>query len=264
MNHKVSCCVFAFALAALLAAPALAQLAPYSQDFESLDQTAGDALANDGWLVFGNVFASGGGYLYGYGPFPAPNGGPGFCGIDVGQGGPAQGAQQLVVYNDYNNGDHAVGNLIEANVFQERIVTAADVGETWIFKFDAKRGNINDPNDPNCPCTSTAIAFIKTLDPAAGYVTTNFITVDTTDLPDTWGTFELAIDIDDSLPDQIFQFGFSNTATLYQPSGVFYDNINFHRYADPIPATSTWGVVGLIALMLGVSLLYFKRRVAQS
>ena len=25
-------------------------------------------------------------YLYGYGPFPAPNGGPGFSGIDIGQG----------------------------------------------------------------------------------------------------------------------------------------------------------------------------------
>ena len=32
------------------------------------------------------------------------------------------------------------------------------VGETWVFAFDAKRGNIAG--------ASTALAFIKTIDPA--------------------------------------------------------------------------------------------------
>jgi hypothetical protein len=116
---------------------ARADLSNYSQDFEGLVQADGAALANDGWLIFANVFNPGGGYLYGYGPFTAPNGGPGFSAVASGQGGASQGAQQLVVYSDYNNGDHANGNIIEANVFQEQVIGAIDAGTQWVFQFDA-------------------------------------------------------------------------------------------------------------------------------
>ena len=44
----------------------------YDQDFENLVQSDVNALTNDGWLVFGNVFTSNNEYLYGYGPFGAP------------------------------------------------------------------------------------------------------------------------------------------------------------------------------------------------
>ena len=197
-----------------------ADLAPYSQDFEGLDQQSPTALGDDGWLIFGNVFGPDWSYWYGYGVFPAPNGGPGFSGIDAGQGGPDQGAQQLVIYNDYNNGNHGDGSnaIIEANVFQEQMVSAADVGSTWVFEFDAKRGNIDG---------ATANAFIKTLDPNNGYAQTNFITADMTNIPDAWGSFALSIDIDASLDGQILQIGFVTWASNYAPSGVFYDNINF-------------------------------------
>ena len=88
----------------LLPAAAFAQLTPYSQDFETLSQPDTGALGADGWLIFGNVFGPGGTpYLYGYGVFPAPNDGGGFCAIAVGEGGGAQGAQQLSIYSDYNN-----------------------------------------------------------------------------------------------------------------------------------------------------------------
>lgn len=198
-----------------------ADLAPYNQDFEGLVQTDPAALANDGWKVFGNVFGPDWSYWYGYGPFPAPNGGPGFSAIDFGQGDPAQGAQQLVVYNDYNNGNHGDGSnaIIEANVFQEQIIGAADVGKTWRFEFDAKRGNIGG--------ATTARAFFKTLNPAAGYALTNFITVDMTNVPGTWGSYSLDIVIDASLQGQILQFGFLTWASNYQGSGIFYDNIAF-------------------------------------
>ena len=81
----------------------------YTQDFEALVQTDADALANDGWVVGANVFA----------PTARRS-----CtttsrsllrtaalrslAIDVGQGGPAQGAQQMAIYNDYNNADHTI------------------------------------------------------------------------------------------------------------------------------------------------------------
>lgn len=203
----------------------------YEQNFESLDQTDPDALANDGWVIFGNVFQPDGTYLFGYGLFPAPNGGPGFSGIDVGQGGPEQGDQQLVIYSDYNNTeDQEAGNRVQANTFRERTITADDVGKTIMFSFGAKRGNINDPADAACtdtlnPCNSTANAFIRTVDPNAAFALTNDIPVDTTALPDTWGRYSISLMIDAGLVGQLLQVGFSATASNFEPSGVFYDNV---------------------------------------
>jgi hypothetical protein len=204
----------------------------YSQDFESLDQMSPSALEDDGWLVFGNVF-DGEEYLYGYGPFPAPNGGEAFCAIVTGQGGGPQGAQQMSVYNDYKNLDHANGYVIESIVYRERAITAADVGKTISFSFDAKRGNINDSADPLCPCESTATAFIKTLNPMAGFATTNFVKKDTTALMANWDRFEISLAIKADLVGQLLQVGFVSTATLYEPSGNFYDNIEVRRAPTP-------------------------------
>jgi hypothetical protein len=191
----------------------------YSQDFEGLGQLDPNALASDGWKVFGNVSSPTGTYLYGYGVYVAPNDGSGFCQIDINQGGIEQGFQQLSVYSDYNNGDHALGNIIESNVFQEQTVTAGDVGKTFKFTFDAKLGNLVGP--------STAAAFIKTINPAAGYALTNFISLDMTATPATWAGYSISIPIDASLVGQLLQFGFLNTASLYVSSGVFYDNVVF-------------------------------------
>ena len=214
---------------------ASADLVGYSQDFEGMDQADPDALSNDGWLVFGNVFDLDWNYLYGYGTFPAPNGGPAFSAVVAGAGGPSQGDRQLLAYSDYNNGDHP-NAWIEANVFQEMIVGAADVGSTWTFSFDVKKGDL-------VPDT-TAAAFIKTLDPDAGWALTNFLTVDTHTLPKTWSSDSISIMIDASLQGQYLQFGFLNTATNYTPSGMFYDNINF------IPEPASLALLGLGGLLL--------------
>ncbi len=204
----------------------------YDQNFESLDQMDLDALGDDGWSVFGNVFDGGtGNFLYGYGPFVAPNDGAAFSAIVLGQGGPEQGGQQVSVYSDYNNTDHAVGHTIESNFFRERSITAADVGRRITFSFDAKRGNINDPGNELCPCTSTAFAFIKTLDPADGFSLTNFVQEDTTSLPDEWGRYEISLRIDAALVGQLLQVGFACTATLYEPSANFYDNVQIESAA---------------------------------
>lgn len=225
-------CAGALACAIASANSALADLAPYSQTFESLNAASPSALADDGWLVFANVFdGTNGNYLYGYGPFPAPNPGGGFSAIATGEGGAPQGAQQLSVYSDYNNGDHGNGHKIESNVFQEQIVGAADVGDTYTFSFDAKLGNLAG--------ATTALAFIKTLDPGNGFALTNFVTVDMTTIPNTWGTYQMSLAIDGSLPGQIFQFGFLNNATNFEASGVFYDNINF------VPEPSALALFGL-------------------
>ena len=219
MTTQRSVTMVTLALLFLIPLSALA-VEEYSQDFEGLTQGDPSALTNDGWLVFGNVFTSNHEYLYGYGPYGAPNDGAAFCQIDMDQGGEEQGLQQLVVFSDYNNGDHAVGNIIESNVFQEQTIGAGDIGAVWVFEFQAKMGNLE--------ASSTALAFIKTLDPGAGYALTNYITVDMTEIPETWGGYTLTIDIDASLEGQILQIGFMNTAMMYQGSGIFYDNIVFH------------------------------------
>ncbi len=178
-----------FAIAALLClAPAANALAPYAQDFEGLVQSDPDALANDGWLVFGNVFGPDWSYWYGYGPFPAPNTGAAFCAIAAGEGGTEQGAQQLVVFSDYNNLNHADGAYIESNVFQEQTIVAADLNTNWDFDFEAKLGNLAG--------STTALAFIKTLDPANGYMMTNFITANMTTTSTSWTGYTLSITID--------------------------------------------------------------------
>ncbi len=210
----------AAAFLVLTAVAGHAALLPYTQNFETLVQTDPAALANDGWVVYGNVFSPDHStYLYGYGPFPAPNPGGGFCAIDVGQGGAQQGAQQLSVYSDYNNGDHANGNLIESNVYHEQAIVAGDVGVRWTFQFDAKLGNLAFP--------STALAFVKTLDPAHGYATTNFRWVDMTAIPATWNTYTISLVIAPGLVGQLAQFGFANTATRYESSGIYYDNVSW-------------------------------------
>lgn len=234
MKSKVTT---AIAAAFLFLAPMTSQaaLTPYSQDFEGLVQAAPNALSADGWLIFANVFSPDmSSYYYGYGVFPAPNNTGGFCGVDFTPE-PGYAAQDMVVYSDYNNGDHAAGNRIEANVFQERLVGAGDVGSLWTFRFDAKMGNLEAP--------TTALAFIKTLNPAAGYAMTNYITQNTTTTPATWTNYTLNILIDPSLVGQILQFGFSNNCSNYKGSGVFYDNISFfNNVATPTKSTS-WGRV---------------------
>jgi len=225
---KIVSIVLAMAVFAL-AAPALAQT-PYMQDFEALAPVDG-SLAGDGWLNFMNVFDAGGGYLYGYGVFPAVNNIGNLQDIVTGEGGPDHGDQQIVMYSDYGNPDHGLGYLIESNLFQEQVVPAGASG-TWIFEFDAKLGNIGG--------ASTALAFIKTLDPNAGYAMTNFITYDTTSLPTTWGTYMLSIDVA-GLDGQILQIGFSTTASNYEPSGNFYDNVNFYMDNGSPVEESTWG-----------------------
>jgi hypothetical protein len=194
-----------------------AALTPYSQDFENMDPPSPGALLGDNWLVFANVYDSAGTYLYGYGPFPAPNDGAAFCAIATGQGGTPQGNQQLSVYSDYNNPDHGIGHLIESNVFQEQTIEAADVGTTVVFTFDAKFGNLEG--------SSIAEAYIKTLDPASGWATTNHVTVDMTSIPDTWDTYSIDLLIDPGLVDQVLQFGFTTLASNYEGSGIYYDNV---------------------------------------
>ena len=225
----------AVALVALIPAAALA-LTAYNQDFETLDAADPAALANDGWVIYGNVFTADGTYLYGYGVYPAPNHNLAFSQIVPGEGGDAQGAQQLSIFSDYENADHANGNLIESNVFQEQTIGVADVGTTWRFSYEFKRGNIEG--------ATTAFVFIKTLDPSSGYATTNYITEDVTASTAEWSGGFLDISIDVGLVGQLLQIGFVCTASNYEGSGMFYDNLAFAE-TDPVAVPDQPSLAGV-------------------
>ncbi len=209
------------ALVGLIPVAGHAQLASYSQDFEALGHTDPSALSGDGWVVYGNVYTPDTTWFYGYGTEPAPNHSAAFCQIDTGQGGAAQGHQQLVVFSDYENGDHASGYLIESNVFREQIIGAGDVNDIWSFEFQHKRGNIGG--------STSAKAFIKTIDPSNNYNMTNFFSVDMTFSDTLWDGASIQMGIDPGLPGQIMQIGFLSLATNYEGSGIFYDNLLFHK-----------------------------------
>jgi hypothetical protein len=208
----------------------------YEQNFESLDDMSATALSDDGWVFFANVFDAGDlvnpKFPYsGLAPNATVSPSDTFISAVVsGEGDVPQGAQQLSVFNDYNccgagttNEGHFNGtDRVEINVFQEPFnqmspIAADDVGKTVTFTFDAKQGNIEG--------ATTALAFIKTLDPGASFAQTNFVTADTTSVGATWDGFIISLEITADLVDQILQFGFSNTASNFDGSGVFYDNV---------------------------------------
>jgi len=226
-------------LAALVAASSQAALTTYSQDFESLNLSSPTALGDNGWKIFANVFDNSSNYLYGYGVFPAPNGGSGFSSIATGEGGAAQGSQYLNGFSDYNNTDHGNNRFIEANVFQEQTISAADLGKVATFTFDYKASSQFGPAG-----SASALAFIKVLD-STNFSLLAFPTlVTTTASGSNWATGSVSLTIDNAWTGQILQFGFLNRATNYDPTGVYYDNINF----EAVPEPATLSLLALAAI----------------
>ncbi len=230
------------AITALVVAPASwAGLVAYSQNFEGLSGSG--ALSGVGFQVSGLLFNGNTGanppygtFKFFYGTFPAPNG-TGFSAIASGEGGLPQGAQYLNAYSDYNccgpgttNEGHfdlsAPFVSVQSNVFQEQTLGPADIGSTWTLTFDAKL-----PSTNGCQTTATSdcIAFIRTLNPNAGFAQTNLVSFDAQTLSNAaWSTHTILIDLSDPLLNgQVLQFGFQSTSQLFGNTGVYYDNIFF-------------------------------------
>ena len=225
-----ACCI------GLVATTASADLMPYSQDFESLDKNSGTAL-QDGWVVGANVFEPDGTtFIYNYFAFPAPNGSGGFSNVTDTSGGALDGNQGLVVFSDYNNGDHNNGRRIEAIFFREMTIGAADVGSFWEFSFLAGPGDLSGE--------TTAQGFIKTIDNSGN--ATNFLVEDTTSLAGPTN-LSIVIEIIPELVGQKLQIGFDNTASNFDGSGVNYDNINF---AQTVPEPTSLALIGMGAAFM--------------
>lgn len=195
-----------------------------------------------GLLFDGNTGANPpyGTFKFFYGNFPAPNG-TGFSAIATGEGGLAQGAQYLNAYSDYNCCQPGQGHFdvtgpsfdfVQSNIFQEQTIGQADIGSTWTLTFDARL-----PSSNGCATTASSdcIAFIRTLNPNAGFAQTSLVTFDSRTLSNAaWSTHTIMIDLSNPLLNgQVLQFGFQSTSQLFGNTGVYYDNIVF---ANPVPA----------------------------
>lgn len=240
MNFTIQSGCAALAIAAvLLSSRSNAQLTSYSQDFESLNMADGGALGAAGFISNGLVFDGGGGFKFFYGNFPSPNGGPGFSAIATGEAGPSQGQQYINTYSDYNccgagstNEGHFNGtDLVQSFVFQEQTIATSDVGTIALFTFDGKLPS--DPMDA-AASPSTAEAFIRTLDPNAGFSTSSEMAFDSTLLSSTvWTTQALPLPITAALDGHILQFGFRSQSSDFDSTGVYYDNLSFSAIPEP-------------------------------
>ncbi|MEJ2478410.1 MAG: IPTL-CTERM sorting domain-containing protein, partial [Desulfobacterales bacterium] len=254
----------------MMSASAFAQVA-YEEDFEGLDPTSASALGDSGWLGFATVFADYPGcstFAYNYGaPFPAPNGGPGFSSVVTGATG-----QAINVYSDYNNGDHGNGLCIEASVFQEVVATAADAGD-YVFSFDTQVPE--PPNDVLGPDVTT-FGFVKLLDPNNNFNADIFIKVDTS----TAGAKSIPFTLDATADGKILQWGFASTASNFEATGRWYDNVEVALQAveppieppieppveppqgpvEGIPTLDQWGLLLLVTLLGGLGLVVVNRR----
>ena len=255
-NWKLS--LFALAVAALISGPVMAQV-DYSEDFESYSENSGgnDGDLGGGWNLFANVFSDYPGcssYLYQYGPFPAPNNNDAVSAIRIGSTGKA-----LDVFSDYANADHGSGNCIETNVYQEVTLTASDAG-TFEFIFDTQA--------PNALGTDVSTyGFVKLLDPNNGYSLDLFQTVSTASA----GTKTISVDLDATADGKILQWGFANTASNYESSSRYYDNVTFalEQTTPPsagggtyegVPTLGTYGLLVLLLLMGATAAIVLVRR----
>jgi|GEM_PF-505284 len=200
----------------------------FADDFEAAPITG----ALPGWRANVNLFTPTGDYIDGYG-FAASAGGPQVSAITNTEQGAEQGAQSLNVYSNYDDGNHGSGNTLDTAVFREFTIAAGDSG-SYRFQFDVKRPSANAVAAP-----STAAGFVKILDPNSGYATVFFDDVDTTDVSASeWTTLSIDITIDGAAQEgMLIQFGFSNQATNYDPTGVLYDNVSVAEFEPPAAAT---------------------------
>ena len=250
MNNRAITKAIVAAAAALLMAPASwAAVTPYSQNFEALNPASATAISSVGFQVFGAVFdgaavpAPYGVFKFGYGLFPAPTITGNISSVAFGEGGVPQGAQYLNVFSDYaccigplqgHQDPSAPFDYVQTNVLIEQPIGLADTGagKVWTLTFDAKLPGDTLGCEP--ATTSDCGVFIKTINPAAGFATTNEIKFDSQTLSNTgWSTQSLTINLASPLLNgQLLQFGFVNTSKLFGPTGVYYDNLVFALAPD--------------------------------
>lgn len=218
------------AVTALMSGSAFATI-DYSDDFESYNLPDGGVIGG-GWNWFLNGWTDSDGtpgfptcdtYAFSYDPTqhvpkpnaPNSNGTPNWAvsNIAVGATGKA-----LNVFSDYGNQDyHLGGDCLETIVFQETVFAAADAGN-YTFSFDVQVPEALGEG-------VTTFAFVKLLDPNAGYadVFGGAVKEDTA----TAGTKSIDVTLAAAQDGMILQWGFTNIASYNRASSRWYDNVSF-------------------------------------
>ena len=259
---KSSLTALALAVTVAFAPTSSAALTTYTQNFEGMTPNQGfsdptipfvNDLEADGWQIYGIVYNENpynnpsASIFAQYGAFPAANGNDGMGsngsiqGVADGQGGASQGTRVLSKYSDYNNENQLTG-YVSASTYQEQVIGAGDVGNTWKFSYDAKIGDLTGD--------SSAFAYMLALDFGGGGE--SFVSNDSTGLPFDWMRYSLELLITQEMVGDTLSFGFGAVSTNYTPSGVFYDNLEFDQVsAVPVPA-AVWlfgsGLLGLVGV----------------
>lgn len=264
----------------LLALQAHATIDDYSQNFESMAVGDGSTiLADDGWMIGANVYDGAAPYpgasKFFYGLFGAPNGGAGFSSVATGDatnGG--IGVNYLNIYSDYNccglgnpspEGHGNGTDVVNALVLRQYNITSDDLNSFVTFNFDAKRPEVQDDGfggddsaavGNGCSGICTAQAFVKTLDPGAGFSTTNLLVEDMTAIPQgSWTTYSITIELSDpALEGQLLQVGFETFASNFDNTGVYYDNISLSAEKVvnvPVPGFAVL-MIGALLAMTGI------------
>jgi len=211
------------------------QLLDFFEDFEGLDRTNTNALGNAGWKGAAAGLTPSGAFQF-FASFDAPNNiaNP-FNSVisDAVGGAPPVGNQGLVVFSDYNSDIHSGNPAFESliiSIFQERTISAADIGKTIEFSWIAD-GNSAPPTGD-----TLTEAFMLTLDPNNNFNATNNLAFNTTVIADgALALNSLTLDLTDPLLEgQILQFGFRNTANGFNGSAVDYDNVRLTVSSPPI------------------------------
>ena len=224
--------VATIAATALMSGSAFAAI-DFSDDFESYNLADGGVIGG-GWKVFANIFDDYPGcsqYLYGYGPFDAPNGGGGFSSIVVGATN-----QALNAYSNYDDSQHASSNCVETSLFQEiGSFDAADAG-TYVFSFDTQVPGALEGS-------ASVFAFVKLLDPITfADAFGGAMVFDTTAA----GPGSIEVTLTEGDAGKILQWGFSTKASNYEFTGRWYDNVSFAEKVVVPPPTGPYdGVEGV-------------------
>jgi hypothetical protein len=197
--------------------------------------------------------------------------GGGFSSLVHGQGAGGVADQYLNSFSDYNccglNDGHPTGtDLVNTSLFQESTVAANDADMTATFSTKIKLPG-GDEAAFALGGLSTAQLFVLTLNPLTGYSVSaeSFVNVDTTYIPtlndSTWVTATVDFDIAPEFTGHIFQFGIRTTASNFDPSGVFLDDISLTLTptfglsagltAVPEPSTALIAGIALLSLSLG-------------
>jgi len=230
----------------------------YTEDFESFAEGPTTAPLGDDWRLFGNIYNPAGGYVSGYGWFPAPNSDNGVSSIIVNGSG-----KFLKAFANYPDEFNLPSNFLETNIYQERPIAATDAGD-YTFSFDHVLADPSVVIDAN---VTELFAFVRVIDPNVGPIAPILNQKFDVSGINTLTRSSIEVTLDASMAGSFIQWGFaSTTGALGTPpfnttrTCVHYDNLSFALTpeVEEIPTMGQWSLLILGMMMASLGLVYMR------